>query len=476
MNQTQYLAFQNTIKTILSVILFILLARLLTIEEFGYYQQIILVIGLLASVFSAGFPIALSYFHGQSGSYQQKVSMYKRFFISQLIIAMCVSILYGLFSSYLMELFENKYLHELYFAIMIIIFSNTSVELFKNLSTVTNKLKSYLIITSTVSAISMIASVIALLYTHNISYLIIILAVFYCITFLMLVRKNLKYFMIIGRKKIVDKIELKYIIAMGSVALISIVNVYIDQLMVSFLLPISDYSDLRIGSFQIPFIGIITGSLLTVMVPKISKYYKEKRYNEIVDLWSHSIEKATILLIPIIVFCIVFAHEIITIFFTDKFIGAVGIFQVYMIQWLRAVVILGAVMGAIGLERELFKNTMFIMFLNIIMNYFLILYMGVIGAAISTTFLNYLALILLIRKIDERLDKKFIHYFPFKIYMISFFASLILSMFLKYSLGGYINSLSAMMLIAIFFYILIIVIQMKLFYNDISISRIKKLL
>ncbi len=476
MNQTQYLAFQNTIKTILSVILFILLARLLTVEEFGYYQQIILVTGLLASVFSAGFPIALSYFHGQSGSYQQKVSIYKRFFISQLIIAICVSILYGLLSSYLMKLFDNKYFYEIYFAIMLIIFSNTSVELFKNLSTVTNKLKSYLIITSTVSVASMIASVIILVYTHNISYLIITMAVFYCISFLMLVRKNLKYFLSIGRKKIVDKIELKYIIAMGSVALVSMINFYIDQLMVSFLLPISDYSNLRIGSFQIPFIGIITGSLLTVMVPKISKYYKEKRYNEIVNLWSHSIEKATILLIPIIVFCIVFAHEIITIFFTDKFIGAVGIFQVYMIQWLRAVVILGAVMGAIGLEKELFKNTLFIMFLNIIMNYVLILYMGVIGAAISTTFLNYLALILLVRKIDERLDKKFIHYFPFKIYIISFFASLILSIFLKYLFSGSMNSIFTIILLAISFYMIIIVVQMKLFYNDISMSRIKKLL
>lgn len=476
MNKTKYIALQDMIKKLFSMILFILLARLLTVDEFGSFQQIILISGLFTSIFSAGFPIAISYYHGQSTNYKQKVSVYRRFFMSQLIVSSIAVLLFGVCSSYFASIFNNQYLSELTILIMILIFSNTTVELFKNLSTVTNKLKTYLVITSTLSFISVVVSITILIVTKDVAYLVVTLAIFNFLTFLILIRRNLKFFLYKTKNKFINTKESKYIIAMGSVTLVSIINVYVDQVMVSFMLPISDYSNIRIGSFQLPFIGIITGSLLTVMVPIISRYYSEKRYDKIIETWSNSIEKATILLIPIVIFCLIFADNIIINFFSDKYMGAVILFQVYMFQWLRAVVIFGGIMGSIGLEKELFKNTAIITVLNIIFNYILILNYGVIGAAITTTVLNYLALLLLVRKIDTKLNRKFISYFPFKIYITSFILSIILSLFLKYSLQEYLSSTVYLIVISVVFYSLILLIQMKLFYNDISISRFKKLL
>ncbi|WP_209439651.1 polysaccharide biosynthesis C-terminal domain-containing protein, partial [Buttiauxella noackiae] len=69
-----------------------------------------------------------------------------------------------------------------------------------------------------------------------------------------------------------------------------------------------------------------------------------------------------------------------------------------MFQWLRAVVVFGAVMGAIGLEKELFKNTVIIASLNVIINIFMISKFGILGAAVTTTVMNYVGGLLLIRK------------------------------------------------------------------------------
>ena len=37
-----------------------------TVEDFGKYQQLLLIIGMFGVVFSMGIPVAISYFHGQT--------------------------------------------------------------------------------------------------------------------------------------------------------------------------------------------------------------------------------------------------------------------------------------------------------------------------------------------------------------------------------------------------------------------------
>jgi len=476
MNKTIYLTLQNTIRQVLSMLFFIIIARYLTTEEFGKYQQLLLIAGMFGVIFSMGIPVAISYFHGQSDSYRKKVSIYKRFFISQLLFVMFGILLFIVSNTLLTSIFNNEYFSDYFILLSIIMITNTSLELFKNLSTVTNNLKYYLFITSIVQLISISINIFIVIYTQNIYYVLLVTAIFNSFLFLFLTKKNLKYFLSNSYTYFINKTETKYIIAMGSVTLISVFNGYIDQLMVSIMLTIDDYSNLKIGAFQIPFIGIITGSLLTVMIPIVSNFYRDQKYNEIVKLWKISMEKASILLIPIVIFCLVFANEIIISFFGDKYIGAVLIFQIYMFQWLRAVVIFAGIMGAIGLEKELFKNTLLIMSLNIILNYILILEFGVIGAAIATTFLNYLGGYLLIKKINIKLNSNFFSYFPYKIYFTSLFLSLFISLILFFMLEIYLVSIWSVIVCAIIFYIIVLSVQMKIFYNEVSYKKLRELI
>ena len=147
-----------------------------------------------------------------------------------------------------------------------------------------------------------------------------------------------------------------------------------------------------------------------------------------------------------------------------------------MFQWLRAVVIFGGVMGAIGLEKALFKNTLVTTTLNVVLNYFLISKYGVIGAAFATTFLNFFGAYLLIKPINKRLKVKFSSYFPTKIYITSTLLSVGLAFLLKsYNLLFEVNIFS-LGIIAIVFYILMIIIQMKVFYKKVSLLQLKEMI
>jgi len=467
---------QDALKKAFSMVFFVVLARYLSTEEFGQYQQLILIAGLFAVIFSAGIPVAVSYFYGQSKTFTQKISLFKRFFVFQILLLVVGSCLLLFFDNQLSVKLGNDYINDLSYLIVILFVSNSSIEFFKNLSTVTNQLKSYLYLTTTLQLLSVLCSVIVVIVNPNIAYILFTSVLFNSILFILLVRNNLKYFLVTVKERLISKLEFKYVVAMASVALVGVLNGYIDQLMVSVMLSAREYANLKIGAFQIPFISVVTGSLLTVMIPVISKLFREDKTAEIIETWKLSIEKATVLLVPIVIFCLVFAEEIIIGFFGIKYTPAIIVFQVYMIQWLRAVVIFGGVMGAIGLEKELFKNTIIITVLNVVLNYVMILEFGILGAAITTTFLNYFGALLLIKDINRRLKRSFFSYFPSRIYFTSLILSLLISLSLKYLLIDVTNSIIGIIVVSVAFYTAILAIQMKLFYNDVSVRKLKELI
>ena len=88
---------QDALKKALSMVLFVVLARYFSAEEFGQYQQLILIAGLLSVICSAGIPVAVSYFYGQSKTFTKKVSVFKRFFLFQLLLLFIGSSLLLLF-------------------------------------------------------------------------------------------------------------------------------------------------------------------------------------------------------------------------------------------------------------------------------------------------------------------------------------------------------------------------------------------
>lgn len=474
MHKTKYLMIQDALKKALAMVLFIVLARYLTVEDFGQYQQLILISGLISIFCSAGIPVAVSYFYGQAKRYSNKVSLFKRFFFLQLFLLFSGASLFLMFDEILAQELNNTYIEELSYLVVIILITNSSIEFFKNLSAVSNKLKSYLYSTTTIQLISVISSVVVVVVTQNIIYILLVTVLFNTVLFLLLIRNNLKYFFVSTNECLISKREFRYIVAMASVALVSVLNGYIDQIMVSIMLSAEEYANLKIGAFQIPFIAVITGSLLTAMIPVISKLFSEKNTEEIIETWRLSMEKASVLLVPIVIFCLVFAEEIIIGFFGGKFEAAIIVFQIYMIQWLRAVVIFGGVMGAIGLEKHLFKNTLIIAVLNLVLNYLMILEFGIIGAAITTTFLNYFGAFLLIKDIDKTLNKSFFDYFPVRVYFISLLVSAFTAVTLKWLLGDG-SSILVVIFLSTVFYFLVMVAQLKLFYKEISIKAFKEL-
>lgn len=428
MKKSNYLTIQDLTVKIFSIALTIIFARLLTKEEFGYYSQVFLVVGLVSALVSSALPMGLSYFYGQYKSYSKRQRLFKRFFLTFFSMSFVLTFLFILFNSYISNIFQNIWIKEYKWLISGLIFFTIVNGYFKNFTLLTNRLGKYVKINFLAFVLMFVLQILNMI-TINSAFLIFLFFTFAQVfIFLSLSTDLIKYLKVKSKQKLVTIEEFKYILPISAVGLIGVINELIDQFMVSVMLNPLAMAELKVGSFRIPFISAITTATVTVLIPVFSNLISENKTKNIVAQWKSAVKKTTVLLLPIFVFSLVFAHQIIGLLFSDKYEHAALIFQIYTLKYFLTVITFGAVMGAIGLQKQWMYNLFTIVVLNIVLNYFAILHYGIFGAATVTALVWYIGAALQIYQINKRLNCSFWDYFPYIKYLKVLSLSLLVSM------------------------------------------------
>lgn len=427
MKKSNYLTIQDLTVKISSIILTIIFARLLTKEEFGFYSQVFLIIGIFSALVGNALPMGLSYFYGQYKSFSDRQRLFKRFFFTFFILSLLLTLMFIVFNSYVAKSFQNEWIEDYKWIIGAFIFFSILRHYFKNFTLLINKLKKYVKVNIFAYLLMLVLQIYNILTVKSAFLIFVYFTMGQVLIFVFLSTDLLKYLKIKSEKIFVSIKEAKYILPVSAVGLIGVVNELIDQFMVSVMLNPIAMAELKVGSFKIPLISALTMSIITVLIPVFSKLISEGKADEIIDQWKIAVSKTTVLLLPIFVFSLIFAHEIIGLLFSDKYDLAPKIFQIYTLKYFLTVITFGAVMGAIGLQKQWMYNLLIIVAINIVLNYFAVKYYGLLGAAVVTALVWYIGAGLQIYQINKKLNCTFLDYFPYKQYAKVLILSLVLS-------------------------------------------------
>ena len=321
------------------------------------------------------------------------------------------------FNDTISNAFSNNFIVEYKYLIFILIVFSIVNGFFKNFSLLTNRLKKYLMVSFVVMLSMLILQVINILSFNDMFYTFLLFTFAQIFMYFLLVIDLKKYMLLSGKNMFISIKELKYILPISIIGIVGISNELIDQFMVSFMLDPLALAELKVGSFRVPFIGALTIATVTVLIPIFSKLISENKENEIIQQWNRAIQKTTVLLLPIFVFSLIFAYQIIGLLFSNKYEIAPLIFQIYTIKYFLTVVTFGSVMGAIGLQKEWLNNFLIVTVVNIVANYFAIKHYGILGAVTVTAAVQYFGSYLMIAKISKRLNCSFSDYFPYRHYL-----------------------------------------------------------
>ena len=92
-----------------------------------------------------------------------------------------------------------------------------------------------------------------------------------------------------------------------------------DQFFISRYFGEAVFAEYSNGFIQFPLATMVSGSVLTVLIPMFSQANTTKKLNEAIRSWQNAIRKTCLLLYPILVFCFFFATEIVTFIYGKNY-------------------------------------------------------------------------------------------------------------------------------------------------------------
>ena len=183
------------------------------------------------------------------------------------------------------------------------------------------------------------------------------------------------YFNYLNKKqtgKTYYKEQLAYGIPVGLTAMIGIINLNVDKYMVAAFFSTSVFGVYYLGSLWAPIFGWIAQSMGQVITPRLSKAHKNNDLTEMQNLYNQSSEKLTFLFFPLTIFLILVAEPLILTMFTEKFEDAIPIFTIYMILLPTYPFRIGWILMASGQTKFLLRLAILMSTINILLSYYLI--------------------------------------------------------------------------------------------------------
>lgn len=427
-----YFSLSNSLNSITSLFLSVSLAKLFYDKQlFGEFFQIFMVVNLFLSC-TSGIPLALNFFFGKYKKYSDRFNLIGRLFYFTLLTATVISFFSFFLSDFLRRIFDNDLFIELKLFFLFFLFFKLLNSFFANFNLLLNKSRYFLFVTFTIFTCVILFISCSIIFSFSYRDVFIGLLAIEILRFLLLFLKLIKYKKIKSVKNLIFKLsETKYIITISIITLVNTANVFVDKYMISYFMNPEAFADYQVASFTIPFISIISGSIITALIPDFSRLFNNNELSKMVKLWRGATKEITVLLLPIFVFCIFFGQEIIVVLYGVNFKSSGQLFQIYSFRFLGSVVLFSITLGAIGLQNWILINSIIALLLNFILNYFLISDYGVMGAILSTIISTYCSYFIIVYITKLKLKVKFSEYFPIKFYLTVSFVSVVIILPMK---------------------------------------------
>ena len=389
-NKVLALSFGKALTSVIGLLSGLILARALTVNEYATYRQTILVYSFLIPVLTLGLPEAIYYFLGGDKSRNRAL-------LNENLILLFI--MGGIFALFLLLggniLWANR-------------FSNPELE---------HTLKvfaPYAILVlplGTISAVFVIKEKIKTLTVFNILsrlflfICIVVTVLLYAQAYSLIIAEVLSaavvlFVMIFMLYKLIPSdgsrisfknmwVMLKFSIPLGFSAVLGTLSIQLDQLIVSSMCSPGEYAVYANGTFEIPVIGMVTGSIATIILVEMRKSIADGKVNDALELFRKAALKSSPILIPLMFYLLIMASQFIEVVFSSKYINSIDPFRVYLLMLPARIVYYGSALLAFGLTRViLFRSALSLAF-NAILSIILVHFIGYMGAIISFIIVLY---------------------------------------------------------------------------------------
>ncbi len=400
--------FRLVIKTVIGIIL----ARLLSKDDYGTYRQLFMLYAIVNAVFLIGIPQSMMFFLPKAES-EDKLKVIISQTLDIIVILGFLSLIFLLSLRIpISQLFNNPRLSK-----SILIFGAYPFLMYINqvfysiLLGLRKPGKAAQFIIFSILCDVVVVLLIAF-YTKNLQW-IVAAVVFSAFLQLLYARVSIRRWKTANLLASFDvplfKEQMNFSLPLGLSMIVGIIAVQLDKFLISSYFTPEQFAVFAIGAAELPLIGIITNSVNAVLLPALSAKQGTK---EISGLYRGAVRKNALLLFPMFVFCLLYARHIIVFLYTDKYLDAVPFFRIYLMTIPLRIATFGLLFQVFRKTRIIFGLSVLTLIINFVLAFFLIRIIGMKGPAISTISVTWLAVAINIILIRIKLKLHITRLFP----------------------------------------------------------------
>lgn len=181
---------------------------------------------------------------------------------------------------------------------------------------------------------------------------------------------------------------------LGIASAFGVIQIHLDRLIVASTCSDAEFVIYTNGAVELPFIGIITGSIATVILPELRRSVAAGDRSGALALFRLVAERSATFLIPLMVLLFVVAEPLMVLLWTEDSRDSTRVFQTYLILLPTRIVTYGSMLVALGLNRLILVNTAVAAGVNLLLCLALVNWLGYTGAAFSTVLTTSLVICL----------------------------------------------------------------------------------
>ena len=185
------------------------------------------------------------------------------------------------------------------------------------------------------------------------------------------------------------KKQIIFAVPLGLSSIVGTTGVMLDQMLVSLRCTPEIFAVYTVGAMEIPLIGIVTGSITSVVIVDYVSFYQKGNLQAIVDLIHKAMMKSAILILPAMTFLFCIAPELIRILFGKSYEWSAVPFRIYLLQLPIRTITFGAILQATRNTKYMLISSLLFLTANAIFGWSLISIFGAAGAALGALLAEY---------------------------------------------------------------------------------------
>ncbi len=369
----------------ISMITAMLLSRFRTLEEYGTYSQLLLIINIVTTIFMLGLPNSINFFLVRAETYDERQKFLSVYYSLSTALSFFTGFILVLSTQLIVDYFNNPIINNFMYFLALFPWTRIILSSIDNVFVVYQKtyyLMTFRILNSL--ALMLIVIIVRILNLGFETYMILFVgieSVFSLSVYLIVKNVSGKLCFSLDRNLIIK--ILKFSLPLGLASIVGTLSIELDKLLIGKFFSTEQLAIYTNAAREMPVI-IVSSSITSVLMPQLVRLLKNNKNNEAITLWGDATSLSYVFICFIATGLFVYAPEVMSLLYSDKYLQGVSVFRVYNIVLLLRCTYFGIILNSIGKTKLIFYSSIASLLLNVILNYAFYLIFGFVGPSIAT--------------------------------------------------------------------------------------------